>query len=327
MKQSIFVCPETHETLFEHNENNEHYLSTEGNNRYDYVNDIPNLTYPKALKKDTVQVFEHYDNSAAIYDKFLNQTFKTHNEDEVATRNKFVDKLNIKSNSKVLEIACATGRDSEQIIKRLGKDGQLVMVDISPNMLTKCREKLAGVDVDKAFCIANASYLPFPDQYFDAVYSFAALGYFPDIKRSLAEMVRVTKPGGKIVVGDESMPLWLRDTYFSKVLANTNPRVLSDVPLKDIPVEARNVTVQWVVGGVFYLIDFEVGVGEPQGNFDYEVAGVRGGTLRTRLEGKLEGVTKEAKEMAVKAAQAKGMTIHQWLDTLVKDAAKKDLNM
>jgi ubiquinone/menaquinone biosynthesis C-methylase UbiE len=328
MDKTFFICPQTHKELFEKRENGQRCLTTDSDITYDFINEFPNLTYPKKLEKETVEIFEHYDGTAAIYDNFLNQTFKTHNEDEVAARNKFIDKLNINSDSKVLEIACATGRDSELILKRLGKGGKSVMVDISPNMLAKCREKLSGIDIDKTFCIANASYLPFPDRYFDAVYSFAALGYFPDVKRSLAEMVRVTKVGGKIVVGDESMPPWLRDTYFSNVLANTNPRVLIGLPLNDIPVDARNVTVQWVVGGIFYLIDFEVGEGEPKGNFDYEVAGpARGGTLRTRYEGKLEGVTKETKELAYKAAKAKGVTMHKWLDDLVKESARKDLDL
>ena len=131
-------------------------------------------------------------------------------------------------------------------------------------------------------------------------------------------MVRVTKVGGKIVVGDESMPPWLRETYFCKVLSKTNPQFLAEIPLKDIPVEARKVNVQWVIGGVFYLIDFEVGDGEPKGDFDYEIEGVRGGTLRTRLEGELEGVKKETKELAYRAAKAKGLSLHAWLDMLGK---------
>jgi SAM-dependent methyltransferase len=194
-------------------------------------------------------------------------------------------------------------------------------------MLHICREKLKAIDIDKLFCISNASYLPFPDKYFDATYSFGGLGEFPDIKRSLAEMVRVTKTGGKIVVGDESMPPWLRNTYFSKILSKTNSQFLAKVPFEDIPVEARKVTVQWVIGGVFYLIDFQVADGEPTADFDYEIEGVRGGTLRTRLEGELEGVTKETKELAYKAARVKGLSMHTWLDSLVKEAAKKDLGV
>lgn len=324
-QEIFFICPQTHQALSTIEEPGGKKLKTNNGIEYKFINGFADLTYPPVLGTRGKETLEFYENRANVYDKFLYQTFKTHNEDEHATRNGFIDKLNLKADSKVLEIACGTGRDSELIAKRLGKKGQLVLQDISPSMLSICKEKLSAHNIDKVFCISNAAYLPFPDKYFDATYSFGGLGEFPDIKRSMAEMVRVTKTGGKIVVGDESMPPWLRNTYFSKVLSKTNPQFLAEVPLKDMPVEARKFTLQWVIGGVFYLIDFEVGDGEPLGNFDYEIEGPRGGTLRTRYEGELEGVTKETKELAYKAAKAKGLSMHQWLETLVKEAAKKDL--
>jgi len=326
MQKSIFVSPDTHDELRYRNENGREFLETDKGERFGFSEGFPDLTYPKKLEDKAVNIRQIYNDASDIYDQFLHQTFKTHNEDENTARNYIVDKLNLKSDSKVLEIACGTGRDSELIASRLGECSQFVMVDITPAMMKKCRERLSANDIDKVFCIANAGYLPFPDNYFDAVYCFAAVGVFPDIKKSIAEMTRVTRRGGKIVFADESMPLWLRDTYFCKVLANTNPKVLWDVPLKDLPVSARNVTVQWIIGGIFYLIDFEVGDGEPVGNFDYKVEGpLRGGTLRTRYEGRLEGVTKEAKDLVYQAAKSKGQTIHDWLDAVVKEAAKKDL--
>ena len=324
--ETIFITPDTHQKLKDHNENGAHYLSSEKGEKYEFVNEFADLTFPKSLEGKEKHTLEFYENRADVYDKFLYQTFKTHGEDETAVRNGFIDKLNLKPDSKVLEIACGTGRDSALIAQRIGKGGQLVLQDIAPSMLKICKDKLSGFDIDKTFCISNAAWLPFPDRYFDAVYSFGGLGEFPEIKRSLAEMVRVTKIGGKIVVGDESMPPWLRDTYFCKVLSKTNPQFMADVPFSDIPVDSRKVNIQWVIGGVFYLIDFEVGDGEPKGDFDYEVEGPRGGTLRTRYEGELEGVTKEAKELAFKAAKAKGLSMHKWLDTLVREAAIKDLN-
>jgi ubiquinone/menaquinone biosynthesis C-methylase UbiE len=322
-----FICPVTHQRLKQiKNQDGNDILVAEGV-KYQFIKGIPDLIYPSLADSKEKSTFEFYENRADVYDKFLYQTFKTHNEDENATRNGFIDKLNLKPDSKILEVACGTGRDSELIARRLSRQGMLVLQDISPSMLNICKEKLSSIDVEKIFCISNAAYLPFPDSYFDATYSFGGLGEFPEIKRSLAEMVRVTKVGGKIVVGDESMPPWLRNTYFSKVLSKTNPQFLAEVPLKDIPVEARKFKLQYVIGGVFYLIDFEVGKGEPTGDFDYLIEGIRGGSLRTRLEGELEGVTNETKELAYRAAKAKGLSMHAWLDLLVKKEAKKDLNI
>ncbi len=79
-------------------------------------------------------------------------------------------------------------------------------------MIRMCMDKLSDIDVKKSFCLSNAHYLPYPDNYFDATYSFGAMGEFSDKKNVFKEIIRVTKPGGKIVVGDESIPVWLRKT-------------------------------------------------------------------------------------------------------------------
>lgn len=322
---TFLVSPATHQALSLQDKAGERLLTNALGEKYRFIYNFPDLTYPQVLTSFEKKTYEFYENRAEVYDKYLYQTFKTHNENELEVRNSFIDKLKMTRSSRVLEVACGTGRDSEIIAGRLNENGQIVLQDISPSMLKYCESKLSSFGINKQFIISNAAYLPFPDRYFDCVYSFGGLGEFPEIAKSLKEMVRVTKIGGKIVVGDESMPPWLRDTYFSMVLSTTNPQFEAEVPLKHLPVDARKLNLQWVIGGVFYLIDFEVGDGEPTGNFDYEVEGVRGGTLRTRYEGQLEGVTKEAKELAYKAAGLQKKTMHRWLDEIVKKAAIDDL--
>ena len=287
---------------------------------------VPNFIYPKKLSLHDSTVRDFYDGRAEAYDKNLHLTFKTHGEDEVTLRNFFIDQLELTPSSSVLEVACGTGRDSEIISKRLGAGGSLFLQDISQHMLEHCQEKIDKYSIRRSFCLSNACFLPYPDNTFDALYSFGGLGEFSDIKGSLAEMVRVCKVGAKIVVGDESMPPWLRDTDYAKILTTTNKQFLADVPLKEIPVEAREVCLRWVIGRVFYLINFRVGEGEPKGNFDFVIPGIKGGTLRTRYEGQLEGVTPETKRMAQDARERRKVSMHEWLDDVVRKAAKHDLD-
>lgn len=121
------------------------------------------------------------------------------------------------------------------------------------------------------------------------------------------------------------MPPWLYQTEFGKILLNANPLFKFKLPIEFIPVEAREVTVEWIIGGVYYLISFTVGIGEPVGNFDLAIPGKRGGTLRTRYIGQLEGVTEETKQLVLQASQKSNKSIHQWLDEVLKDSAKKIL--
>ena len=300
-------------------------LVDDGGEQYPILHGVPDLTYPVNLTDRDAHARSFYDGRAEAYDKYLHLTFKTHFEDEQRTRNEFVDTLELQPGHRVLEIACGTGRDSEIIARRLGPEGELWLTDISPAMLTLCRQRLASASVPTSYCLSNACYLPYPDGYFDAVYSFGGLGEFSDIKRSLAEMVRVCKVGARIVVGDESIPPWLRETEFAKILVTTNKQFFARLPLEEMPVEARKVRLRWVIGGVFYLIDFVVGDGEPQGNFDYEIPGVRGGSYRTRYLGQLEGVTPEAKQLAERARARTGLSMHAWLDLVVREAARRDV--
>jgi len=289
----IYVCPETRTplSLRQSDEARGEVMSGQliagGGREYQIRDGVPDLTHPPELAGPDAVARSFYDERAEAYDKNLHLTFKTHAEDEQKVRRSFIDALELKPSYRVLEVSCGTGRDSEIIARRLGQTGQLCLQDISCAMLARCRRRLTGVSVPTSFCLSNACYLPYPDDYFDALYSFGGLGEFSDITRSLAEMVRVSKVGAKIVVGDESIPPWLRPTEFAGILSTTNPQFLANVPLENIPVEARDVCLRWVIGGVFYLIAFTVGEGEPTADFDFEIPGPRGGTYRTRYQARL----------------------------------------
>ena len=300
-------------------------LVSETGNEYLIDRGVPDLTYPRELAEQDKSARAFYDGRADAYDENLHLTFETHREDEQTVRAGFVDALQLQPLHRVLEVSCGTGRDSEIIGRRLGPDGQLCLQDIAPGMLERCRRRMAGTTVPTAYCLSNACYLPYPDKYFDAVYSFGGLGEFSDIRRSLAEMVRVSKPGARIVVGDESMPPWLRDTEFAAILITTNRQFLAPLPLEHLPIEARDVHLRWVIGGVFYLIDFRVGEGAPDGDFDVEIPGPKGGTYRTRYLGQLEGVRPETKRLAELATCKKDVSLHRWLDDVVRTAALRDL--
>ncbi len=329
----LFVCPESRTALKLQpgaveagGEIISGVLVSETGNEYPIEQGVPDLTYPRELAEEDEYARSFYDGRAEAYDKNLHLTFKTHREDEQKLRNQFIDALELKPSHRVLEVSCGTGRDSEIISQRLGPGGQLSLQDIASGMLERCHQRMAGTSVPISYCLSNACYLPYPDKYFDAVYSFGGLGEFSDIKRSLAEMVRVSRPGARIVVGDESMPPWLRETEFAGILTTTNKQFLAPLPLEEMPIEARNVCLRWVIGGVFYLIEFTVGEGEPDADFDFEIPGARGGTYRTRYLGQLEGVTPETKRLAEAAREKKNVSLHKWLDEVVREAALKDLD-
>jgi len=320
MISKIFIDPETRELL---TKSGNELVSSKSS--YSIIeNKIADLVWPRKLPTEDLKAKLFYEGRALQYENTLHYTFYTHNLDETETRNSFIDKLKLKPNSKVLEIACGTGRDSILIAKRLSNGGELHMQDISLDMMKICFDKISVIDIEKSFSLSNAMYLPYPDNYFDAVYSFGALGEFSDQKKALQEMVRVTKTNGKVVVGDESVPEYLRQTTFYKILHKTNPMFEAKVPIEHLPLEARDVNLSYVLGNSFYLIDFVVGDGEPTGNFDFPIPGFRGGTYRTRYEGELEGITPATKSKLYQYLQNKGVSVHDWLEKTVLNALEND---
>lgn len=332
-ERNIYVCPETKTRLkcmpseLEGSDVVSGRQVNESGREYLIQNSIPDLTFPRELGPEQKEALDYYEGVASVYDDVAHLSFRIQYLDETEARRQFVKLLNLKPNCRVLELACGTGRDSEIIAGELDETGQLYLQDLSRSMLLRCQEKLRGVSVPVECSVGNACYLAFPDKYFDAVFSFGGLGVFGDIRRSFKEMVRVSKIGAKVIVGDESMPPWLYQTEYGRILLNNNPLFKKPIPLEQMPVEARNVIVRWVIGGVYYLVEFVVGEGEPKADFNLEIPGKRGGTLRTRYYGKLEGVTPETIELAQQARDKSGKSMHRWLDDAIRDAAKKALGI
>jgi len=295
---------------------------------YPIVNGIPQLLDLSDLQASDQVALQDYDRMArGIYDAGTEWLFKSFFEDEDEVRGHMLDYLEIRPGFRILEIGAGTCRDSILIAGRLDEDSALYLQDLSANMLEVGRENLieSGVTGPSRapieYVASNASNLPFPDQFFDAVFHFGGINTFSDIKQVFEEITRVVRIGGKVVVGDESVPPWLRDTSFGKILLNTNSLYAHVVPLSSLPERAADVCLRWVLGNAFYLIDYRVAENGPQIDLDLPIPGRRGGTHRSRYFGQTEGVTVETKSMIEAAAQASGMSLHDWLDRAIRERA------
>ncbi|HEY2516689.1 MAG TPA: class I SAM-dependent methyltransferase [Polyangiaceae bacterium] len=100
----------------------------------------------------------------------------------------------------VLECGCGTGLLLERM-KRFARTAK--GIDLSPGMLEKARDR--GLDVQ----VGSVTALPFEAASFDVTCSFKVLAHVPEIGKALAEMARVTRPGG-VVIAEFYNPLSLR---------------------------------------------------------------------------------------------------------------------
>ena len=108
---------------------------------------------------------------------------------------------------RVLQVACVYGDFTQRIASRLGENGTLDVIDIAPIQLDNLRRKLAP-HASVRLHRQDASALHFPDAHVDATVLFFLLHEQPEAVRraTLAEALRVTRPGGKIVIVDYHRP-------------------------------------------------------------------------------------------------------------------------
>jgi demethylmenaquinone methyltransferase/2-methoxy-6-polyprenyl-1,4-benzoquinol methylase len=103
---------------------------------------------------------------------------------------------------RALDVASGTGDLGAGLARQVGKQGLAVLTDINREMLSRGRDRLIdrGLAANVRFVIANAEALPFPDRSFDCVTIGFGLRNVTDKPAALADMRRVLKPGGRLLV-------------------------------------------------------------------------------------------------------------------------------
>lgn len=106
----------------------------------------------------------------------------------------------IRPGFRVLDIAGGTGDLSRAFARQAGADGEVWLTDINESMLRVGRDRLLNQGIQTPTLLCDAEKLPFPDNYFDCVSVAFGLRNMTHKDAALAEMRRVLKPGGKLLV-------------------------------------------------------------------------------------------------------------------------------
>jgi demethylmenaquinone methyltransferase/2-methoxy-6-polyprenyl-1,4-benzoquinol methylase len=108
--------------------------------------------------------------------------------------------------SRVLDVATGTGDLAIELARRVAPGGEVVGSDFSEAMLARARRKPQPAGAELRFEWGDALELPYPDGSFDAATVGFGARNFSDLARGLEEMVRVVRPGGRVVVLEFTSP-------------------------------------------------------------------------------------------------------------------------
>ena len=138
----------------------------------------------------------------------------------------------IRPGFKVLDIAGGTGDLAKAFARKAGPTGEVWLTDINESMLRVGRDRLLNQGLSTPVMLCDAEKLPFPDNYFDRVSVAFGLRNMTHKDAALAEMTRVLRPGGKLLVLEFSK-VWdpLKkpyDVYSFQVLPWMGQRIAGD---------------------------------------------------------------------------------------------------
>jgi len=156
----------------------------------------------EASKKE--QVASMFNNIATQYD-FLNRFLSM--GIDILWRRKAIGLLKPLQPKNILDVATGTGDVAIEAQKQLQPE-RIVGIDISKDMLAIGEQKMAKKKIDHivSMQVADAENLPFEDNTFDAITASFGVRNFENLKAGLADMRRVLKPGGKMIIIEFSQP-------------------------------------------------------------------------------------------------------------------------
>ncbi len=166
------------------------------------VDGIPHFIQPEELTGFNRRFSRMYDWFSWAYRAFSRIAFAYIGMDEETGRREITDRLEPRG-GRVLEVSIGPGVNLPYLMNR-SDVGEVFGLDISLGQLQRCQSYVAkkgwGVDL----FLGNGEQLPFQDEAFDGVFHVGGINFFNNKKSAIDEMIRVAKPGARILISDET---------------------------------------------------------------------------------------------------------------------------
>jgi ubiquinone/menaquinone biosynthesis C-methylase UbiE len=174
---------------------------------------------PSNEEADIDQVMKsEMEKIAPTYDAYMRKmTFGR----DAALREMTVRLAQIKPGDSVLEVGCGTGSLTLAAKRQAGPSGRVAGIDIIPAMIELSQRKADQACAEITFQLGSITAIPFPDNQFDVVMGSFMIFHMSENTRQkgIAEIYRVLKPGGRLLLLDLAMPKpWLQRAIAQRVI-------------------------------------------------------------------------------------------------------------
>lgn len=169
---------------------------------YPVVEGITRFIQPEELSGLNQRFAWLYDWFSWGYRAFSKVAFAYIGMTEEEARREVTDRLEPKG-GRVLEVSIGPGVNLPYLVGRPNV-GELYGLDISLGQLSRCRSYIAHQGWDIHLDLGNGEQLPYQDNSFDGVFHIGGINFFNDKQKAIKEMIRVAKPGARILIADES---------------------------------------------------------------------------------------------------------------------------
>ena len=177
--------------------------ATSGGNRGDHADAVIDLHDPgwPVLRHIAPRLIAHdhwYRTESRAFFATRAATWDTKFGDDLPAYTAAVTEARLAPGSTAVDIGCGTGRALPAIRDAVGPAGTVIGVDHTPQMLAAARNRAHGCTTQ--LILADARHLPLGTASVDAVFAAGLIQHLPDHRSGLAELARVTRPGGRLVI-------------------------------------------------------------------------------------------------------------------------------